>query len=92
MTADQVLQFIINWDGEEEITNPTLKHVAEVYKSYMDGGSIFDGVISSDISEFSTIQVTLNDEGDMLLDAEVDTSGIMKAVIDTEFDDDEIKE
>ncbi len=65
MKVETALELIINWDGKQELTNPTLKHIAGVYKSYMDGKSIFD---------------------------EVDTSGVMKAAMDTEYDDDEIKE
>ena len=76
MKVETVLELIINWDGKQEITNPTLKHIAEVYKSYMDGSNLwfdFDPVIYDNVDE-------------------VDTSGVMKAAIDTEYDDDEIKE
>ena len=81
MTADQVLQFIINWDGKEEITTPPLKHVAEVYKNYM-GYSIIIGAVHMPDIDF------VEDEVD---DYNKDTLGVMKAIIGTEFDDDEIK-
>ena len=44
MTVEAALELIMEWDGKTEITNPTLKHIAQVYKNYMSGESIFDSI------------------------------------------------